>query len=53
MPSPSDELLIRTIWEAPPTESLPHLRALWWSMRREGMILRPEPGVIIMDGGER
>lgn len=50
MPSQSDEYLIHTIWERPPEDCLQHLRALWWSMRREGMVLRPEAGVIIIDG---
>lgn len=50
MKSQVDDDRIPTIWELPPPEALPYLRQFWWDMRREGLIMRPEPGVIVIDG---
>ena len=37
-------------------ELQPHQRSLtvchWWQMRRQGVELPPEPGVIVLDGGK-
>lgn len=50
MLTPSEENPIRSIWELPPPAALPALRQFWWDMRREGLIMRAEPGVIVIDG---
>lgn len=52
MPLEPDDDTIPTIWERPPPEALPQLRAFWWAMRREGFVMRAEPGVIVIDGGD-
>lgn len=47
-----DDDPIPTIWERPPPEALPALRAFWWEMRREGFAMRAEPGAIVIAGGD-
>ena len=52
MASEADQDRIPTIWERPPPEDLPRLRAIWWEMRRAGLYLPAEPGVIVVDGDD-